>query len=324
MKNLDRRTLMKTAGATTAALTLAQVDPRSKLAAAEKATQDSMATQLYKSLNDIQRKKICLPVDHASRQFISNWWYVHKEHRINNTFNSEQQELIQMIFDSMHSEEHQDAVNKQVEVDQYGNEKNSPSVGFYGTPEDEDFEFIYTGHHVTRRSNAHSDEGHGFGGAPIFYGHFPTDFHEKKDHPGNPYWYQGKIFNEFVQGLTEKQQAKALDAKDPRSEKPNFVITMRDKGLPGLSCDELSDDQQDLLRLTMRRMLAMFRAEDVEATMKTIEDKQMLNDLHVAYYGGKYDIGSDRVWDTWQIEGPELVWYFRGQPHIHSYLHVKT
>jgi hypothetical protein len=71
-------------------------------------------------------------------------------------------------------------------------------------------------------------------------------------------------------------------------------------------------------------MLAMFRKDDIDATIETIERKGMVDSLHVSWYDGKYDIGSDKVWDTWQIEGPEMVWYFRGVPHIHCYFHLKT
>ena len=71
-------------------------------------------------------------------------------------------------------------------------------------------------------------------------------------------------------------------------------------------------------------MLVMFREDDVEATMKKIQNDVKLDTLHVSYYDGKYDIGSDRVWDTWQIEGPNMVWYFRGVPHIHTYFHIKA
>ncbi|MCP4173062.1 MAG: hypothetical protein GY758_20080, partial [Fuerstiella sp.] len=74
----------------------------------------------------------------------------------------------------------------------------------------------------------------------------------------------------------------------------------------------------------MGTMMAMFRKEDVQATLAMIEQKGMVDQLHVSWYEGKFDIGSDKVWDTWQIEGPELVWYFRGQPHIHSYFHLKS
>ena len=63
-------------------------------------------------------------------------------------------------------------------------------------------------------------------------------------------------------------------------------------------------------------------ADDVAATMKTIEDKKVVERLFISTYGGAYDIGGDKVWDTWQIEGPDMVWYFRGYPHIHGYFHL--
>jgi Protein of unknown function (DUF3500) len=324
MSMMNRRNLIKSAGVSTAFLAMAQLDKLSTLVLASETNTDSLSMQLYKSLSDEQRQKICLPVDHESRQFISNWWYVHPDHRIPSTFDKEQQELIQNIFDSLHTSEYQAAVNKQVEIDQYGEAKNAPSVGFFGTPGDEDFEFIYTGHHVTRRCNAHSDSGQGFGGAPIFYGHFPDAFNETKDHPGNPYWYQGKIFNRFVQALDGTQQEAGLVSTKPRSEKPGLVVKKKDAGWEGLNCSDLSDDQKQLLMETMGKMMAMFRADDVKATLASIEEKNLIDTLHVSWYDGKYDIGSDRVWDTWQIESPEMVWYFRGQPHIHSYFHLKS
>ncbi len=318
MSRISRREMLQSSAAGAALTTVAP-----SIVGADESAKDSLPMQLYKSLTDEQRAKVCLPADHQRRQFISNWWYIHPDYRVNNAFNNEQQELIRKIFDSLHNPDHKAAVNDQVEFDQYGEEKNAPAVGFFGTPADQNFEFIYTGHHVTRRCNAHSDKGHGFGGAPIFYGHFPEDFHESKDHPGNPYWYQGKIFNEFVQSLDGAQQAKAL-AETPRSEKPKSVVAMKPTGSPGLDCSDLSSDQQGLLLDAMKRMLVMFRADDVEATLQAIRDQKLVDDLHVSFYGGKYDIGSDKVWDTWQIEGPDMVWYFRGQPHIHSYFHLKT
>ena len=323
MHTISRRHLLKSASIATTGLALSQLVDGSDLAAAETRTRDSLPLQLYRSLSEEQRQKVCLPANHPRRGFISNWWYIHPEHRIPSTFTVEQQELIQAIFDSLHSEPHREAVNNQVLVDQYGKPKNAPSVGFFGSPADRDFEFIYTGHHVTRRCHAHSDQGHGFGGRPIFHGHFPKDFNETKDHPGNAYWYQGKIFNEFVQGLDGKQQAQALAKTEPRKERPNTVIAMKKQDFPGLCGADLSSDQQDLLTQTMGKMLAMFRGDDVTATLKTISDKRMIESLFVSYYDGKYDIGGDKVWDTWQIEGPEMVWYFRGQPHIHSYFHLK-
>ena len=325
MNSLSRRQWIRTLGAVSVG---AAVSGKSLTAAT--ANSDSLPMQLYKSLTPQQREQVCLPADHPRRQYVSNWWYIHPDYRIPNTFNAEQQQLIKRIFDGMHSVDHQAAVNEQVLIDQYGEEKNAPAAGFFGTPDDVDFEFIFTGHHVTRRCNAHSDVGQGFGGNPIFYGHYPhpvtnmrENFNEAKEHPGNPYWYQGRLFNTFVQALDAKQQQQGLVVLEPRSEQPNAVIQKTDEDR-GLRCAELSSDQQALLLETMRGMLAMFREDDVNATINTIESKKIMEQLNISWYSGKYDIGADRVWDTWQIEGPEMVWYFRGYPHIHCYFHLKS
>jgi hypothetical protein len=329
MNKLTRRSWIQTVGVSAGLSAITSVD---NLLAAGKPKSDSLTTQLYKSLSDSQRLKLCLPVDHPKRQYISNWWYIHPEHRVPTSFTREQQELIRKIFDSLHSPEHRDAVNNQVLLDQYGDEKNAPSAGFFGTPEDDNFEFIFTGHHVTRRCSARFDKGHGFGGAPIFYGHYPhplkngrENFNEAVDHPGNPYWYQGKIFNRFVQALDGRQRAMGLVSVEPRGEQPDVVIKIASASEKrGLLCSELSADQKKLLLETMRGMLAMFREDDVKATIETIRKKQIINRLRVSWYAGQYDIGSDQVWDTWQIEGPDMVWYFRGVPHIHCYFHLKA
>lgn len=327
---LPRRSFLAAAASTAAGLVLPNSTVRSVAATPVAAfSSDPLPLQLYKSLSDEQRAKVCLPADHPRRQYVSNWWYIHPDYRIPATFNQDQQELIQRIFDSLHSSEYLADVKKQVRIDQYGQAKNAPAAGFFGTPDSPDFEFLYTGHHVTRRCSGLTDQGQGFGGAPIFYGHYPhseenmrDNFNEASDHPGNPYWYQGRIFNEFVRGLTAEQQQQGLVGAEPRSEDPERVIQ---KSAPahGLACSSLSADQKQLFLDTMKRMLAMFRADDVVATMQTIQERGLVDQLHVSWFAGRYDIGNDRVWDTWQIESPEMVWYFRGQPHIHAYFHLK-
>jgi hypothetical protein len=315
MKRISRREVIRVLGATAVLAAL----PKLRASSAEK---DSLPMQFYKSLTEEQRAAICLPVDHPKRQFVSNWWYICPEQRLHTFYTKDQQDLVKQIFESLHSPEHREKMNWQVQKDLMGNIKNTPSVGFFGTPGDKDFEFIYTGHHVTRRCNALTDKGLGFGGRPIFYGNFAKAFRESKDHEGNPFWYQGLLFNEFYSTLDGKQQGKVLVGRQPRGEKPSEVIEKRKTDLPGLSCAELSKDQQGKLLDTMRRMLACFRPDDVASTMKTVEEKKVIERLFVSCYGGQYDIGDDHVWDTWQIEGPEMVWYFRGVPHIHAYFHL--
>ncbi len=285
---------------------------------------DSLPMQFYKSLSEEQHSRIVLPSDHPKRGYVSNWWYICPDQRLHTFYTKDQQDLVRQIFESLHHPEHREKMNWQVQKDLMGQIKNTPSVAFFGTPADEDFEFIYTGHHVTRRCSALSDKGLGFGGRPIFYGNFAKAFRESKDHEGNPFWYQGLVFNEFVSALDGKQQEKILVGREPRPENPARVIERRKDDLPGLCAADLSKDQQAKLLETMRRMLACFRPDDVAATMRTIEEKKLVERLFVSCYGGAFDIGGDKVWDTWQIEGPDMVWYFRGFPHIHGYFHLPS
>jgi hypothetical protein len=36
------------------------------------------------------------------------------------------------------------------------------------------------------------------------------------------------------------------------------------------------------------------------------------------------DIGNDGVWDVWQLESPTMIWYFRGAPHVHTWVNIRA
>ena len=74
-------------------------------------------------------------------------------------------------------------------------------------------------------------------------------------------------------------------------------------------------------REVMTDMLAPFRKKDADESMNLIE-KNGFDNLHIAYYKDE-DLGKDGVWDVWQVEGPAMIWYFRGAPHVHTWLHIR-
>ena len=57
--------------------------------------------------------------------------------------------------------------------------------------------------------------------------------------------------------------------------------------------------------------------------MAVIEGGGGLDSLHMAFYKGE-NIGDDSVWDVWQVEGPNMVWYFRGKPHVHVWANIQA
>ena len=89
----------------------------------------------------------------------------------------------------------------------------------------------------------------------------------------------------------------------------------------GLPVAEMSADQKELVRQVMQDVLAPFRELDRIESMKLIE-KASFDALHFSYYKNM-DIGDDGVWDVWQVEGPAMVWYFRGSPHVHTWVHIR-
>jgi hypothetical protein len=71
----------------------------------------------------------------------------------------------------------------------------------------------------------------------------------------------------------------------------------------------------------MKDLLAPYRASDVEAAMGLVKDGGGLDKLHVMFFQDN-DLGNDKVWDRWKLEGPTLSWYFRGSPHVHTWVNV--
>lgn len=313
----NRRQFLKVTGAAgIAAVSSAWPVPRAT-ADDRPSNPETRVAQLFKSLDERQRKLCAFPFDHPLRSKVDNNWQI-TEARVS-SFRGEQQALIREIFLELHSPEYAEAVIKQVEHDGgFG----GCSIALFGEPGQGKFEFVLTGRHVTRRCDGDSVEGTAFGG-PIFYGHAAASFNEPADHPGNAYWFQAKRANELYQALDGKQRAIALRG-DPRPEQGTDTVKLpaqQDEHL-GLPVSDMSHDQQDLARKVMSDLLAPFRETDRQESMKYVEQAGF-DKLHFAYFKN-LDIGGDGVWDVWQVAGPTMIWYFRGSPHVHTWVNIRA
>lgn len=288
---------------------------------------EGLVRELLGSLSEEQHKKCVRPFDDDLRHKIDNNWHILKEIRVGKDFDTSQQLLIRDIFRSLHSEELKEEVWRQfLEDNGGGKRKVSPdeifgtsSVAIFEDKEADKFEFVLTGRHTTRRCS-NSAEGVAFGG-PIFYGHASKDFHEGPNHEGNAYWFQAKRANELFEMLDEKQRKKAL--KDvSRGEKGTKTVELTGKkeGIDGIPAWEMTSDQRNHMFNIVKDLLSPFREEDRKEASDMIQNQ--LSDTHIAFYKNE-DVGDDAMWDTWQLEGPQLVWYFRGDPHVHAWVHVK-
>ena len=231
----------------------------------------------------------------------------------------DQRRLAYEIFVNLHSDEYGPTVLKQLLRDGTGHFDSSTSLAFFGTPESGRFQMVMTAHHLTRRTGG--DAGVAFGG-PIFYGHLGERFFEKADHPGNAYWYQAKRANSVLQALDGRQRALALVAGDRRDRGTETVkLSGKSAGLPGIPMSELARDQQAEVRKVLADLVLPFRREDAATAMRYI-DGARFDQMHLAFYQNR-DLGNDGVWDVWQLEGPSMVWFFNGTPHVHVWVHVR-
>jgi hypothetical protein len=324
---VSRREFLRTSATGVAAAAASVLPFGSVLEAADKPSikitrnsSESLVTQFHKSLTEEQRGTMCFPFGHELQSKIDNNWFITKA-RVNQ-FSKDQQQLIRDIFSNLHSEEYAKGVLEQVEHDNGKEGFGRCAVALFGEPGTGKFQFVFTGRHVTRRCDGDSVEGAAFGG-PIFYGHQAgPDFDEKPDHPGNVYWYQAKRANEVFQMLDGKQRKLALlDKARPERKEATVKLTGKKTGLEGIPMTELTRDQKDMVRKVMADVLAPFRKADAEESMKLVE-KNGFDHLHMAFYKG-HDVGNDGVWDVWQIEGPAMVWHFRGDPHVHTWVHIR-
>ena len=83
----------------------------------------------------------------------------------------------------------------------------------------------------------------------------------------------------------------------------------------------LTDGNPFFIEETLKVLLAPYRKEDVEEVMEILKSSGGVDKLYMAFYQQE-DLGSDKVWDIWRVEGPSLVCHFRGAPHVHAYINI--
>lgn len=320
---IDRRHFLRTTTAGALGATVAGAIPIVGQAEESKKRPQSetLAKTLFDSLSEEQRKAVAFPFDHELRSKVDNNWHITKQRIGSDFYTGDQKEMVKEIFMGLHSPEYAETVYNQVVHDSGKAGFGDCSIALFGEPGNGKFEFVLTGRHCTRRCDGDSVEGAAFGG-PIFYGHAAEDFDEAPDHPGNAYWYQAKRANEAFQMLDGNQRKVAL-LGDSRREQGNKTVKLTGKafGLPGIRMSDLSKDQRTHVRKVLADILAPYREADVKEAMKHVNNAGFKN-LHMAFYKN-HDIGEDGVWDVWQIEGPNMVCFFRGAPHVHAWINIK-
>ena len=309
----NRRRFLQAAAAGTAG--------RSTAAGAPPQTESELlVATLYKGLSAEQKKAVVMPFQHPLRTKVDNNWHV-VPRRIGDFYTPRQQSIIDEIFRGLHNAQFVDNVIRHIKEDAGGLANYSAAI--FGEPGNGAFQFVLTGRHCTIRCDGGSVTDAAFGG-PIFYGHQAgKDFTESPDHPNNVYWYQARRANEVFQSLNGKQRQQAL-RDDPRREQGAATVAIKKPGNApaGILVSEMSRDQRKLVQQVVVDLLLPFRKKDADRAMQCIDTAGGVDMLSMAFYKN-LDLGSDGVWDVWQLESPTMVWYFRGHPHVHVWVNVR-
>lgn len=275
-----------------------------------KSAAETAVQQLYTSLSESQRKRVCFGFDHPNRTKINANWAITDAKISSDFYTKEQQRLIAEIFKGITSEDGHARFLKQMEYDNGGFEQYSMAI--FGEPGGEKFEWALTGRHLTIRADGNTVDGAALGG-PVVYGHGEEDPAE------NLFYYQTQRANEVFKALDQAQAKLALLDRPPAENQVQLQGTTGN--FPGVSVKDLSADQKALVESVIKTLLAPYRQEDVEEAMAILKQSGGLDSLHMAFYK-QGDLKGDQVWDIWRIEGPSFVSHFRGAPHVHAYLNV--
>jgi len=328
-----RRTFLEQAGKTTlaagATLCLPACLPALQAVAAESAgsqtfSAESLVKVLYDSLSPGQREVICFGWEHQDSErgllrtrIAANWLIT--DPAVNDDFySSDQRAMIRGIFEGLFEPEWHARIDQQLDEDSGGfGEANS--IAIFGQPGSKEFEFVFTGRHLTVRCDGNTAEHVAFGG-PIFYGHAADGDDEGPTHPGNVFWPQAVEANKLYQALDGKQQKLAL-VKQGLPKESQVGFRGCEGEFQGIPLTEFSADQRERVQEVLRKLVEPYRQSDRDEVTACLKKQGGLDACHLAFYE-QGDIGKDNTWDNWRLEGPSFVWHYRGAPHVHVWVNV--
>ncbi len=345
----DRRDFLKGIASSTATAALGGsllgLVPGSQAAPEATSTADAAVKALYDSLTEQQKQAMCFDWDKKGygglplRLHVTNNWAVSST--AIGALSKDQQALVDEVLKSVLNPGWPAKLAQQAKDDTGKPWTQDRKIAIFGTPASGKCQCVISGFHLTFRAGGDRGGHAAFGGA-ICHGHQPSGFHEKPGHPGNIFWYQAQQAHKVYQLLDGKQQQKALVARGmpyyefegkidrsvilPQS-KLNRALEpdVRFRGpaavLPGLPITEMTRDQKEAMHKVLASLLEPYRQPYREAVQRCLERQGGLDRCHLIFYR-EHTLGKDGEWDNWRVEGPAFVWYFRGYPHVHLWVHV--
>lgn len=324
--DLDRRTFLNAVGGTAVTLVGLQAvgsaphvlaDTPAPAAARQAKPAEALIRELYSGLTDAQKTRVCYAWDHRQGNQSPTRLRMYNAAigtTIGDGYTPAQQELVQRILRSICSgEEGYRLISR---ANTFDGSRSFERCGAYifGNPSgDNQFSWVFTGHHLTVRCDGNSEQDAAFGG-PMYYGHSPDGWSQR-----NLFFPQTRAVKEVFDSLNENQRRQALVGGNPGEQEGSVRFRARGQAYPGLAASELTADQRRLVETVMRTILAPYRQEDADEVMQLVRRNGGLERLHFAFYR---EGNNDDRWSFWRIEGPGFVWNFRVLPHVHTFVNI--
>lgn len=275
---------------------------------------ETVIAELFQSLSADQKGVVAKAWGDKSRLNVNANWHITKPLIGDKFYNAKQQAMVHEIVKNLTSESGYARLKEQTDDDDGGIE--AYSMAWFGEPGAPNFEWMLTGRHLTLRADGNCQDKIAFGG-PVVYGHGNED--SPKD---NLFYYQTEKVQRVFDALSSEQRDRALTNANPPRE-TQVEIQGSQGRFAGIPIGELKTEQRSLFEDALKTILNMYRDDDSSEALSIIEKNGGLEKLSLAYYS-KNDLKSDKIWDVWRIEGPAAVVHFRGAPHVHAYIHVKS
>jgi hypothetical protein len=328
---VGRRDFLMTVGGT--AVTLAGLEAVPQIVQAQPAAQPAQPAQraakpaeglireLYQSLQPGQRYMVVYPFNHGggnNRTATRLGMYnapIFGRFTVGTAYKRSQQELIERILRSIASdEEGYSRITRNGTFDATQSFQRCGAYIFGDPTNNQQFSFVFTGHHLTVRCDGNSEPNTAFGG-PMYYGHSPDGFSQR-----NVFNYQTRSVLAVWDALNAAQRRSATMAEYVNPREQAGSIRHRREGYPGVAYRELTADQRRLIDTVMRDLISPFRREDGDEVMDLIRRNGGMERIHLGFF--RDATTAEGQWDFWRLEGPGFVWNFRVLPHVHCYVNI--
>jgi hypothetical protein len=284
----------------------------------ELASVDELAVRIFEGLDEESRARAFVPYDHPLRQYYNRglWAGGLRVHAASLDWAGRR-----ALTDLMHaglSEVGRTRVPQQDSTAWGG--VNFMQLLFCGDPRMGPYQVLLSGVHLNLRLGGRSREGIAFGG-PQVYG--DQRGNGRVGLPGNTYRYQLEAAHRLFESMTSVERAAARVEQAPAQ--TNIGLQGSAGRFDGVPIAELAPASRKLAREVVAGILSTYADEDAAYALECVDRNGGIEALHVADYDIDYQGGrrtGDGPSQIFPLEGPAAVFHFRGEPHLHAFLHV--